>query len=112
VKLRVIRQNQPYHQPVTTPDDPIDLADVIVVIGHSFGNVEAPLTVWIANGPGPRPLVRPIRARSRSTGQPLALSVIPLRYRNDKESRQAIQDGLIDDPWPDGPLLHGWGDRP
>jgi hypothetical protein len=76
-----------------------DVDDILVVIGHPFGDVEVPLADWIATGPGPRPLVRPVRARSRSTGQPLPLSVIPLRYRNDEESRQAIRDGLLDDPW-------------
>ena len=55
--------------------------------------VEVPLAVWIATGPGPRPFVRPLRARSRSTGQPLPLSAVPLRYRNDEQSRQAIEDG-------------------
>jgi hypothetical protein len=80
---------------LTDPDD------VLVTIGHPFGDVEVPLAVWIATGPGPRPLVRPLHARSRSTGQPLPLSVIPLRYRNDEQSRQAIEDGLLDDPWPD-----------
>jgi hypothetical protein len=77
-----------------------DPDDVLVVVGHPFGDIEVPLAVWIATGPGPRPGVRPIRARSRSTGQPLPLSVIPFRYRNDKQSRRAIQDGVVDDPWP------------
>jgi hypothetical protein len=90
----------PYDQSVNPEGDPADPADILVVIGHPFGDVEVPLTVWIARGPGPRPLVRPTRARSRSTGQPLPLSVIPLRYRNDEEARQAIHDGLIDNPWP------------
>jgi hypothetical protein len=85
---------------VSVPDDLTDLDDILVVIGHPFGDHEVPLTVWIARGPGPRPFVRPVQARSRSTGRPLPLSVIPLRYRNDAKSRKAIQDGLLDDPWP------------
>jgi hypothetical protein len=93
---------RPYHRPVTTPHDPIDVDDVMVVIGHPFGDVETPLALWFAKGPGPRPLVRPIRAWSRATRQGLPLSVIPLRYRNDEESRRAIRDGLLDDPWPEG----------
>jgi hypothetical protein len=85
---------------MATPDGVTDLNDILVVIGHPLGDIEVPLARWIATGPGPRPLVRPLRARSRSTGQVLPLSVIPLRYRNDEQSRQAIQDGLLDDPWP------------
>jgi hypothetical protein len=78
-----------------------DEDDVLVTIGHPFGDIEVPLAEWIARGPGPRPLVRPVRARSRSTGAPLPLTVIPPRYRNDGESRRAIRAGLIDDPWPE-----------
>ncbi|GIF47941.1 hypothetical protein Afe04nite_24800 [Asanoa ferruginea] len=81
--------------------EPSDIDDVLVVIGHPFGDAEVPLADWIATGPGPRRLVRPVRARSRSTGRPLPLSVVPLRYRNDGQSRRAIADGLVDDPWPD-----------
>jgi hypothetical protein len=29
------------------------------------------------------------------------LWVIPLPHRNDGESRRAIADGSLDDPWPD-----------
>jgi hypothetical protein len=79
----------------------MDLDDILVIIGHPFGELEVPLPEWIATGPGPRPLVRPISARSKSTGEPVPLDVIPLRYRNDDESRQAIHDGRIADPWPD-----------
>jgi hypothetical protein len=85
---------------MNSPDDGIDPDDIIVVVGHPFGDVEVPLADWVAIGPGPRPYVRPLRARSRSTGQPVPLSAIPLRYRNDEQSRQAIQDGLFEDPWP------------
>ena len=99
---------------MTTPDGATDPDDILVVIGHPLGDIEVPLAVWIATGPGPRPLVRPLQARSRSTGRPLPLSVIPLRYHNDKQSRQAIQDGLLDDPWPqtDPSNQHDPGDRP
>jgi hypothetical protein len=83
------------------PADSRDLDDILVIAGHPFGEVEVPLVAWIATAPGPRPLVRPLRARSRSTGQALPLTVFPLRYRNDEEARQAIQDGLLEDPWPD-----------
>ena len=83
------------------PREPNDLDDVLVVIGHPFGDLEVPLASWIAVGPGPRPLLRPVRARSRSTGQELPLSVVPLRFRNDEESRRAIAEGRIENPWPD-----------
>jgi hypothetical protein len=76
-----------------------DLDDVLVVVSHPFGDIEVPLTEWIARGPGLRPLVRPVSARSRSTGESLPLSVIPFQYRNDWESRRAIKDGLIGNPW-------------
>jgi hypothetical protein len=86
---------------VDAAGEPIDLDDVLVVIAHPFGDVEVPLADWIATGPGPRRFVRPVRARSQSTGRRLPLSVIPLRYRNDGQSRRAIADALIEDPWPD-----------
>ena len=76
---------------------PID--DVIVTIGHPFGDIEAPLSVWIERGPGPRPLVQPIAAKHAKTGKPLPLSVIPMQYRNDTESRGLIERGLLVDPW-------------
>ncbi|MBO0869866.1 MAG: hypothetical protein J2P15_15000 [Micromonosporaceae bacterium] len=74
--------------------------DILVVIGHPYRDIEVPLATWIAIGPGPRRFVRPVRARSRSTGEPLPLTVIPLRYRNDEQARKAIRDGLVEDPWP------------
>jgi hypothetical protein len=86
---------------VDAAGEAIDPDDVLLVITHPFGDVEVPLADWIATGPGPRRFVRPVRAYSRSTGSRLPLSVIPLRYRNDEESRRAIADGLLDDPWPD-----------
>lgn len=81
-------------------DAGLDPEDIIVVIGHPFGDAETTLAHWIAVGPGPRPFVRPVSARRRSTGEPLPLSAIPFRYRNDEESRAAIRRGLIVDPWP------------
>ncbi|HEU0239565.1 MAG TPA: hypothetical protein VFR11_09855 [Micromonosporaceae bacterium] len=81
-------------------EGPIDLNDILVTIGHPYRDIEVPLPTWIARGPGPRPLVRPMSARSRTTGKPLPLSVIPLRYRNNGQSRRLIRDGLLDDPWP------------
>lgn len=91
----------PYHRLVTVHDDPIDPGDIMLVIAHPFGGVDVSLADWIVRGPGGRSGLRPVRAWSRSTRQGVPLSAIPLRYRNDEESRKAIRDGLIDNPWPD-----------
>lgn len=76
-----------------------DPDDVVLTIDHPFGRVEATLAKWMATGPGPRPLVRPIAAKSRSTGEALPLTVVPLAYRNDEESRRLIEEGTIASPW-------------
>jgi hypothetical protein len=73
--------------------------DVLVIVSHPFGDIEITLAQWMAVGPGPRPLVRPVAARSRVSDEPLPLTVIPLRYRNDEQSRTAIRQGLVTDPW-------------
>lgn len=73
--------------------------DIIVVVGHPFGQVEISLAEWMGTGPGHRPLVRPIAARRRSTGEQLPLSIIPVRYRNDDESRRLIARGELEPPW-------------
>jgi hypothetical protein len=77
--------------------------DVLVVVSHPHGDIEVSLATWMAAGPGPRPLVRPVAARSRLSGEPLPLTVIPLRYRNDEQSRSAIRRGILTSPWRDGP---------
>jgi hypothetical protein len=41
------------------PED-IDPEDVVVLIRHSWGDIEASLTKWMEVGPGPRPGTRPI----------------------------------------------------
>ncbi|MPZ85264.1 MAG: hypothetical protein GEV28_34715 [Actinophytocola sp.] len=79
--------------------------DVIVVVRHPFGDVEVTLATWMAVGPGPRPLVRPVAARSRRSGEPLPLTVIPPRYRNDEQSRAAVRQGILVDPWAGSPGL-------
>ena len=73
--------------------------DINVLIDHPFGQVEVSLAKWMATGPGARPLIRPIAARRRSTGERLPLGVIPLRYRNDEESRRRIASGELESPW-------------
>lgn len=77
-----------------------DPDDVLVVIGHPFGDVEMPLRQWMARGPGPRHGIRPQSARSRSTSESLPLTVIPLAYRNNRESRALVAAGRITPPWP------------
>ncbi|MFJ8039618.1 hypothetical protein ACIRBX_03770 [Kitasatospora sp. NPDC096147] len=59
------------------PDPPLDLSDVMVAIDHPFGECVVPLAEWLAIGPGPRPLVRPHRAWSRSTGRAVPLDLLP-----------------------------------
>ncbi|GIH05631.1 hypothetical protein Rhe02_36980 [Rhizocola hellebori] len=83
-----------------SPAEGLDLDDILVVIMHPFGNLEVTLRWWIENGPGPRPFVRPGRVRSRSTGQRLPFSTIPLSYRNTRQARQAIREGHLPNPWP------------
>jgi hypothetical protein len=80
--------------------DDWDPDDVLVTIGHPFGDLEVPFTQWMAKGPGPRHGIRPQSARSRSTGDALPLTVIPLAYRNDRVSRALIAAGRIEPPWP------------
>jgi hypothetical protein len=88
--------------PAETPMEETDwdVADVVVTIHHPFGTLDEPLTQWMRVGPGPRRFVRPSSARSRSTGQTLPLTVIPLAYRNDRISRALIAAGKIRSPWP------------
>ena len=76
-----------------------DPDDVLVTLDHPFGELEVTLARWMAVGPGPRPLVRPIAARSRSTGQELPMSVVPLAYRNDANARALFAAGKLKWPW-------------
>ncbi|WP_432836905.1 hypothetical protein [Dactylosporangium sp. CA-092794] len=89
-----------------------DVDDVLVKIGHPWGDFEKPLVKWMASGPGPRHGIHPELARSRSTGEVLPLTVIPPAYRNDRESRALIAAGKIVSPWRDLPwLVDDWGER-
>jgi hypothetical protein len=76
-----------------------DPDDVLVTLDHPFGELEVTLARWMAVGPGPRPLVRPIAVRSRSTGQELPMSVVPLAYRNDANARALFAAGKLKWPW-------------
>jgi hypothetical protein len=87
---------------MTGPD--VDPDDVILEITHSHRTFETTLREWMANGPGPRPLCHPISARSRRTGQPLSLAVVPPSYRNDPATRARIAAGELEWPWPQWPF--------
>jgi hypothetical protein len=80
-------------------DSDIDPANILVTVAHPFGAIEMSLDEWIRVGPGPRPLLTPISARSRMTGNPLPIDVVPIQYRNNSESFRRIADGEFDDPW-------------
>jgi hypothetical protein len=92
--------------------DDWDPGDVLVTISHPFGDLEMPLTQWMAKGPGPRHKVRPQAARSRSTGETLPLAVIPFAYRNDRVSRALIAAGRVEPPWPGTDRAELSGPRP
>ena len=72
---------------------------VVLTLSHPHGDLEMGLEDWIATGPGPRPLLRPTSARRSGTGEPLPLSVVPLRYRNTRLSRFLVSLGLLERPW-------------
>ena len=78
---------------------PEDYPDVLVTVAHPWGDVEAPLEQWIRTGPGPRPYVRIIAARRRSTGQVVPMVEIPLEYHNSPEARDLQRRGLLPCPW-------------
>jgi hypothetical protein len=81
-------------------DREIPIDDIVVTIGHPHGDIDVPLAQWIAVGPGPRDMVRPVAARRASTGERLPLDAIPLQFRNNETSRAMIARGLLVDPWP------------
>lgn len=78
--------------------DPPDPTQVMVTVGHPHGDVEVSLDDWITNGPGPRDLVDVVSMRTRA-GEPLPLSDLPLRYRNNFLARRLRALKLLSDPW-------------
>jgi len=64
-----------------TGDRQLDPKDVLVVIGHPWGDIETTLSGWIATGPGSRPMVSLSSARLRSTGEPIPLDQIDDPWR-------------------------------
>lgn len=79
--------------------DADDVDDVVLTVAHPHGDVEVSLAEWMRTGPGGRPLARPVAARRRSTGEPMPLRSIPLKYRNTSAARLLIGAGLLENPW-------------
>ncbi|BBH70552.1 hypothetical protein ACTI_72370 [Actinoplanes sp. OR16] len=80
--------------------EPSEYDDVIVTVGHPWGNLHPTLSEWIATGPGRyRPFVGLIGASRQSTGEDLDLSEIPLEYHNSRKSRRLQREGLLPMPW-------------
>ncbi len=79
--------------------DPCEYDDVVVTVAHPFGDVTPSLNDWIRVGPGPRPFVRIVAAKRKSTGEPVDLSEIPLEYHNSPESRRLQRLGESRAPW-------------
>lgn len=76
-----------------------DSNQILVIVEHPHGRIEALLSEWIAIGPGSRELLSPCAAKHRETDEALPLSVIPLRYRNNTVSRLLIRLGVLSNPW-------------
>jgi hypothetical protein len=79
--------------------DPSEYDDVLVLVMHPWGDFDVPLTAWIGSGPGPRPFVRIHSARRASTGEPVALSEIPMQFHNCRRGRELQRRGLLPMPW-------------
>ena len=79
--------------------DPSEYDDIIVTVAHPFGDVTPSLSDWIRVGPGPRPFVRIVAAKRKSTDEPVDLSEIPLEYHNSAESRRLQRLGELGAPW-------------
>jgi hypothetical protein len=77
----------------------MDPSQISITIAHPSGDIEVTLEEWIIQGPGPRLFVRPISAKNKATGEPLPLDVIPIQYRNDRQSIELIVNGQVPDPW-------------
>jgi len=73
--------------------------NILVTLRHPHGDLEIPLKDWMEQGPGDRPMLRPVAARFEGSNAALPLSVVPLAYRNNAVSRLMIRAGLIKYPW-------------
>jgi len=79
--------------------DPSEYDDIIVTVAHPASAIEETLNQWIATGPGPRPFVRIVKARRKSTDEPVDMAEIPLEYHNTGESRRLQRLGQLPTPW-------------
>lgn len=78
---------------------PPPIEEIEVLVAHPYADIWVPLAEWIRIGPGPRPFVHPVAARHARAGADLPMEVIPVRYRNDQETRELIERGVIENPW-------------
>jgi hypothetical protein len=74
-------------------------ANIDVIIGHPFGDVRTSLEKWIEVGPGFRIGIGPIKVLNRHTDEELSFEIIPIPYRNDLKSIEAILQGIMPEPW-------------
>ena len=81
------------------------IKDIELILSHPHGQIEISGEKWVLTGPGEKDLLRPIAAKSKTTGEVLPITVIPLRYRNNRWSRLLIKLGLLSDPWKSNPHL-------
>lgn len=72
---------------------------VEVLLDHPQGAVWVSLEDRKQQGPGPRPLLRPVAARDRRTGTRLPLSVVPFRFCNTALTRFFVRSGWMKSPW-------------
>lgn len=82
----------------------IPCSEIVITIDHPLGEVMMPLTDWMEQGPGVRPLLSPSAAWCKSTRERLPLYVIPLAYRNIRLSRLLIGLGFLKNPWAVRPI--------
>lgn len=74
-------------------------SDVEVLLVHPHGALWIPLDEWIQIGPGKRSLLSPCSVRRSDTQEPLPLTRIPFRYRNNVLSRFFVSIRLLPSPW-------------
>ncbi|GAA1572573.1 hypothetical protein GCM10009827_113190 [Dactylosporangium maewongense] len=86
--------------------------NVLIAYATTGERHRMPLEEWATHGPGPRHGTRPRVAYDRRTGDELPLTVVPLRYRNDLESRSLIAAGRMPPPWPHAWRTEDWGEPP
>jgi hypothetical protein len=78
----------------------MEFDDILVYVDHPMVEGYLPLPLWVKNGPGGRKYVTITHAKHRVTGEILPMSVVPLKYRNNRLSRLLIRLGFLENPWP------------